>query len=87
MKLVMLDVPAHIQEWRKRTGADQWDEMWEGELHMPPMATNSHQDLGGALRSYLQFHWARPRKAKVYFQVNLASIGGWLRDYRIPVLS
>ncbi len=34
MKAVMASVPEHILEWRRRTGADQWDEMWEGVLHM-----------------------------------------------------
>ena len=36
MKAVMANVPEHILEWRRRTGADQWDEMWEGVLHMAP---------------------------------------------------
>jgi Uma2 family endonuclease len=85
-KMLMLDPPAHFVEWRKRTGADQWDEMWEGVLHVPPMSTNPHQDLGGGLHVYLTVRWALPRKAKVYYEVNLASIGGWPRDYRIPDL-
>ena len=34
MRAVMLVVPPDIPAWRKRTGADMWDEMWEGVLHM-----------------------------------------------------
>lgn len=84
MKAVMPDVPEHLLEWRRRTGADQWDEMWEGVLHMPPMPNIHHQDLGSNLVTYLANHWGRPRRAKVLYEVNLASIGGWPDDYRVP---
>lgn len=86
MKGVMPSVPAHILEWRKRTGADRWDEMWKGVLHIMPSPTNEHQDLEGALEAYLRSHWARPRRAKVYHTPNLAPAGGWPDDYRIPDL-
>jgi Uma2 family endonuclease len=82
----MFPILSEVLEWRKQTGADQWDEMWEGVLHMAPVPTNPHQDLAGDLLTYLKIHWARPRKAKVFHEVNLASIGGWPRDYRIPDL-
>src|SRR5262245_5911463 len=77
MKAVMSEVPADILAWRKRTGADRWDEMWEGVLHMPPMPNREHQELEGAMETYLRLHWARPRKAKVYHNINVASPGGW----------
>jgi Uma2 family endonuclease len=81
MKAVMSEVPPDILAWRKRTGADRWDEMWEGVLHMPPMPNREHQDLEGAMETYLRVHWAR-----VYHQINLASPGGWPNNYRIPDL-
>ncbi|MHB1035200.1 MAG: Uma2 family endonuclease [Pirellulales bacterium] len=86
MKAVMPEVPGHILEWRKRTGADRWDEMWEGVLHMPPMPNRSHQDLEGALETWLRTHWAGPRGNRVYHQINVASVGGWPNSYRIPDL-
>lgn len=86
MKVLMLDPPADLFDWRKKTGADRWDEMWEGVLHMPPMSTNPHQHFGGNLHTYLDIQWARSRKARVYYEVNLASLGGWPNDYRIPDL-
>jgi Uma2 family endonuclease len=86
MKAVMSEVPADILAWRKRTGADRWDEMWEGVLHMPPMQNREHQELEWAMETYLRLHWARPRKAKVYHNINVASPGGWPHDYRIPDL-
>ena len=30
MKAVMSKVPPDILAWRKHTGADRWDEMWDG---------------------------------------------------------
>lgn len=86
MKAVMPCVPPEILAWRKRTGADRWDEMWEGVLHMVPMPNREHQDLEGAMETYLRLHWARPRRSKVYHNINLASPGGWPNDYRIPDL-
>lgn len=86
MKAVMPEVPPDILAWRKRTGADRWDEMWEGVLHMPPMPNREHQDLEGSMETYLRVHWARPRRCRVYHQINLASPGGWPNNYRIPDL-
>ena len=86
MKAVMPEVPQHILQWRKRTGADQWDEVWEGVLHMPPAPNREHQELEGVLEAWLRANWARPGGNKVYHQINLASVGGWPHDYRIPDL-
>ncbi len=86
MKAVIPEVPPDIRAHRKRTGADRWDEMWEGVLHMPPMPNRVHQELEGAMQRWLWLHWARPHGNKVYHQINLASLGGWPNDYRIPDL-
>ncbi|HEY3999603.1 MAG TPA: Uma2 family endonuclease [Candidatus Xenobia bacterium] len=86
MKAVMCEVPEHLLAWRKKTDGDQWDEMWEGVLHMPPMPSRGHQELEGALESWLRQHWARPLGNKVYHNVNLVRAGGWPSDYRGPDL-
>jgi Uma2 family endonuclease len=82
----MSAVSPDILAWRKRTGADRWDEMWAGVLHMPPMPNRNHQDLEWAMETYLRLRWARPRGARVYHQINVASPGGWPQNYRIPDL-
>jgi len=82
----MPGVPGQILELRKRTGADRWDEMWEGVLHMPPMPSRRHQELEGALERWLWTHWAQPQGNRVYHQINVASADGWPNDYRIPDL-
>jgi Uma2 family endonuclease len=86
MKAVMSSVPAHILQWRHRTGADQWDEMWEGVLHMAPSPNREHQDFEFDLESWLRRHWAEPRGARVYHQINIAEPGTWPNNYRIPDL-
>jgi Uma2 family endonuclease len=86
MRAVMPEVSPAILAWRKRTGADRWDEMWEGVLHMAPSPNREHQDLEGAIETYLRLRWARPRRARVYHQINLTPRGGWPDNYRIPDL-
>lgn len=86
MKAVMPTLLPDVQAIRKRTGADQWDEMWEGVLHMPPAPNCDHQDLEGALESYLRSYWMPTCQGRVYHQINVASVGGWPNDFRIPDL-
>jgi Uma2 family endonuclease len=86
MKGVMSAVPADLLAQRKRTGADRYDEMWDGVLHMPLLPDRLHQDFQAIFETYLRFFWAPRRRAKVYHYINVASIGGWPNDYRIPDL-
>jgi len=86
MKGVMPEIPQHILHERARTGANIWDEMWEGVLHMPPMPNREHQDLTLSLAIWLRVYWAAPQGNRVHTQINLASPGGWPHDYRIPDL-
>jgi Uma2 family endonuclease len=86
MKAVMANVPEHILAWRRRTGADQWDEMWEGVLHMAPSPNRDHQDLEHELEAWLRKHWARPNGCRVYHQINVSEPGTWPNNYRIPDL-
>jgi Uma2 family endonuclease len=84
MKAVIPSVPQHVLDERKLTGADRWDEMWEGVLHMGPTASPEHQSLEGAIEFWLRARWAQRRRARIYHQVNLATPGGWPKNYRIP---
>jgi Uma2 family endonuclease len=84
MRAVMPVVSEDILAQRKRTGADRYDEMWEGVLHMAPVPNRLHQDFEFSLEAYLRHFWAPERDARVYHQINVASIGGWATDYRVP---
>jgi hypothetical protein len=86
MKAVLVDVPDDLIARRRTTGADRWDEMWDGVLHMGPMPNRRHQVLEHALHVWLESHWAAESGGKVYHQINVASIGGWTNNYRVPDL-
>jgi Uma2 family endonuclease len=86
MKAVMVNVPEDILAWRRKTGADQWDEMWEGVLHMAPSPNRDHQDFEGSLEFWLRLHWAQQSGGRVYHQINVAEPGTWPNNYRIPDL-
>ncbi len=45
----MLEVPQALLDERRARGADRWDEMWEGELHIVPPPSVEHQRVGSEL--------------------------------------
>jgi Uma2 family endonuclease len=85
MRAVMVEVPQHWLDERRRTGADRRDEVWEGVLHMSPLARNPHQQLIAQLSAWLvkQLGW---RQGYVIAEVNVACPGlaDWRHDYRVP---
>ena len=53
MRAVMPTVPPDLVDWRKRTGGDRYDEMWNGELHMAPTPNRDHQEGDGSTKRLL----------------------------------
>lgn len=89
MRAVISQMPNHWIEERKNSEAAQWDEMWNGVLHMPPMPNGMHQDFAGDLRDYLKRHWAKHRRDLVRIDANLTTPedeAHWTLNYRIPDL-
>ena len=84
MKAVFPELPEDVQAFRRRTGADRWDEMWDGVLHMPPMPNFDHQGLVLDLEDWLRHNGSRPNQGRVWIVVNVASPGGWPNNYRAP---
>ena len=87
MQAVMANMPRRWLEERTSSEAAQWDEMWNGVLHMPPMPNAMHQDFSLDLASYLKWRWAKPVGGLVRQEVNLTapeSEADWTRNYRIP---
>ena len=78
-------VEERLKEERHTTGADRYDEVWEGVYMMAPLADNEHQRLQLALGSVFQL-------AIVWEGLGLAQAGanvsdreeGWEHNYRIP---
>lgn len=66
-------------EARHRRGADRWDEMWHGNLHMAPMPTMRDRDLGTGLLAVLR-PLARERGMKISYEIGLFGADD---DYRV----
>ena len=89
MQAVIANMPPKWLEERTNSEAAQWDEMWNGVLHMPPMPNRMHQRFGRNLLIHLQTHWAEPRGCQVDQEVNLTTPEDewqWTKNYRIPDL-
>jgi Uma2 family endonuclease len=89
MRAVIVDIPKHWLAERKSSEIAQWDEMWNGVLHMPPMPNGMHQDLALDMAIFLKRHWARPVGGLVRLEVNLTTPEDeehWTLNYRIPDL-
>ncbi len=87
MDAVIKGMPAHWLEERKNSDAAQWDEMWNGVLHMPPMPNRMHQNIALDLAIYLKKRWAKPAGGRVNLEVNLTTPEDethWTFNYRIP---
>jgi len=84
MKAISPEISPELLQSRKRLGIDLWDEMWEGELHMPPAPNRTHQDFQWEFVYWLRSFWAKPSGCRVHGSVNVASIGGWPKDFRVP---
>jgi Uma2 family endonuclease len=53
---------------------------------MTPAPNKRHTRLQVQIHNWLDEHWARPQGNQVDLSVNVASVGGWPHDYRIPDL-
>ena len=86
MKAVMASVPPHVLAWRRQTGADRYDECWDGVLHMAPSPNRDHQKLEFGLERALEELWSSRGRDLVCHQLNVARPGRWPSDFRIPDL-
>ena len=89
MKAVLVDVPSDLLEQRRKIGADQWDEMWDGVLHMVPSPIPRHQDVEFGLQAWLRTYWVPRSGGRVLQQANVSLRDAgpeWLQNYRIPDL-
>jgi Uma2 family endonuclease len=84
MRAVMRLVPPDIAAWRRRTGADRWDEVWQGVLHMNPAPSVAHMRLQGDLFRLLDRHVRAHGLGELLLTLNVAAPGRWPDDFRIP---
>jgi Uma2 family endonuclease len=70
---------------RRASGADRYDEVWEGICMMTPMANNEHQQMVLGLAAILQEIVGWPELGAVCAGLNLSDRGDdWEHDYRVP---
>ena len=72
-------------EQRRRTGADRYDEVWEGVYVMAPLADNEHQGLATRISAALYAAVDEAGMGTVYAGVNVSDRAeDWTQDYRCP---
>ena len=71
---------------RRASGADRYDEVWEGVYMMTPIPNTEHQVLVAQLTSVLLEVIDGPQRGIVCPGINLCSsdIDDWTQDYRVP---
>lgn len=80
--IVLGDPPAELQRLlasRRATGADLYDEVWEGEYHMAPAPRSSHGRVDDEMAAVLR-PWAKRAGLFATGPFNL----GTSDDYRVP---
>jgi len=88
MTLMVLDgdLEARLIEERSRSGADKYDEVWEGVYMMAPLPNDEHQEIvAGLVRVFVEI-LGDSGAARVRPGVNLAplDIEDWKHDFRVP---
>lgn len=87
MALMVLDpgVEDRLKAERQASGADRFDEVWEGIYVMAPLANNEHQDIQAGLVSALQAAvvWAGLGRAQAGANVSDRE-ASWEHNYRCP---
>lgn len=87
MALMVLDpmMEERLKAEREATGADRYDEVWEGVYMMAPLADNEHQDLQSRLTSVLQMALGLDNPARVQAGANVSDReDDWVQNYRCP---
>jgi Uma2 family endonuclease len=84
MKAVVLRVPDEELIERHRRGADRFDEMWDGVLHMAPAPAYEHQRTVSAVHLFLAPLCERRGRGVLAIGINVFNETSGTPDYRIP---
>jgi Uma2 family endonuclease len=87
MSLMVLDLELadQLKAQRQASGADRYDEVWEGVYMMAPLANNEHQHLQLGLAAAIKnaVGWGTP--VQVLAGANVSDReAGWEHNYRCP---
>lgn len=79
------DLERRLRRYRKRVGADRYDEVWDGVYVMAAMPNNEHQDLVCGLSSGLRIAIRETGRGHVYPGINVSDQRvRWKKNYRCP---
>ena len=84
MRVVMPVAIPELLRFRARTGADRFDEMWEGVLHMTPSPSLQHQLHASRILNFFVEVWCPRTGGAAVMQINVSVPERWDQDYRIP---
>lgn len=87
MMMVVLDPTEQRRLKRERalTGADRFDEVWDGVYMMSPIANNEHQWLATQLSLVIGAAVRQPEDGLVFAGCNVSDReAGWTKNYRCP---
>jgi Uma2 family endonuclease len=78
-------VEEHIRAQRRASGADRWDEVWDGVYVMAPLPNDEHQEIQSKLTSILEFVIGWQGLGDVRAGVNVSDReDDWTKNYRCP---
>ncbi|CAN5753791.1 hypothetical protein BH23PLA1_BH23PLA1_22320 [soil metagenome] len=79
------DLEERLKRERQETGADRYDEVWEGMYMMSPLADNEHQGIVMGLTFALHSVVGLPGTGQVRPGVNVSDRAeDWTHNYRCP---
>jgi Uma2 family endonuclease len=87
MTMLVLDRHAERELKRERalSGADRFDEVWDGVYVMAPLANNEHNLLAAYLVSAIACAVAQPEQGSVFAGCNVSDREDhWTKNYRCP---
>lgn len=80
-----LDLEQRLRAERKASGADRYDEVWEGVYHIPPLVGDEQQEIVSELAAILTATVRWPGLGKVRAGVNVSDREeDWTFNYRVP---
>lgn len=79
------ELEERLRAERALTGADRFDEVWEGIYVMAPLANNEHQEIVSRLTAIFQQIIGWPQLGFVFPGVNVSDrVEDWKSNYRCP---
>jgi Uma2 family endonuclease len=74
-----------VLEERRASGADRYDEVWDGVYVMSPMANDEHQEIGTRLAGIYDYVLGWDARCQVRAGVNVSDRkDNWRKNYRVP---